>query len=295
LCKNIFTNKENRSNIKEKNFICLLIGQKSLKTQKYLQSLKVNDMVGYEQLAKMNTFTLDDVYALVNNRKTASSLVMRLSKKGYVKKIRNNLYSCVNLADGQTIASRYHIACAVNDSSYISHHSAFEYMGMSNQVFNEVYVSSSQRFTDFEFGGIQYKFVPSKFDSGVIQPKNTQGIRVASLERTIVDSIKDFEKIGGLEELLNCIDSVRTLDEKNMVEYLDAYGIQYLYQKTGYILEHYKDQIQVSDEFLDHCKSRIGKSTRYLTPESKNYCNEWKLIVPDNIFQLTEQGGLPLV
>jgi len=252
-------------------------------------------MVGYEQLAKMNTFTMDDVYALVNNRKTASSLVMRLYKKGYVKKIRNNLYTCVNLADGQVIASKYHIACAINETSYISHHSAFEYMGMSNQVFNEIVVSSSQRFTDFEFEGIKYKFVLSKFDAGVVLPKNTQGIRVTSLERTVVDSIKDFERIGGLEELLNCITSIRHFDEAHMLEYLNEYGIQYLYQKTGYILEHYKNQFHVSDELLDYCKSKIGKSTRYLTPESKKYCNEWKLIVPDNIFQIIEQGGLPLV
>ncbi len=48
-------------------------------------------MVGYTELAKMNTFTLDDVCNLVGNKKTASSLVLRLSKNRLVKKIRNNL------------------------------------------------------------------------------------------------------------------------------------------------------------------------------------------------------------
>ncbi|HOM03400.1 MAG TPA: hypothetical protein PLH43_11320 [Acetivibrio sp.] len=38
-------------------------------------------MVGYIQLVKLNTFTMEDVYKLVGNKKTASSLVLRLSKK----------------------------------------------------------------------------------------------------------------------------------------------------------------------------------------------------------------------
>lgn len=252
-------------------------------------------MVGYAELSKMNTFTMNDVCSLVGNKKTASSLVLRLSKKGLVKKIKNNLYTCVNIANGQVIASKYHIACSINKTAYISHHSAFEYLGLSNQVFYEIYVSSSKRFTDFEFEGITYKYIASKFDSGVVSPKNTQGIRITSLERTAVDSIKDFEKIGGLEELLNCISSAHYLDEKQLMKYLDAYGMQFLYQKTGFILEHYKNQLHLSDDFIGYCKSKIGKSTRYLTKESTQYRSEWKLVVPDDIFQMTEQGGMPLV
>ena len=205
-------------------------------------------LVGYTQLVKLNTFTMDDVYKLVGNKKTASSLVFRLSKKGLVKKIRNNLYTCINVADEQPVATKYHIACAVNNTAYLSHHSAFEYMGISNQVFYEIYVSSEKRFDDFEFNGITYKYVSSKISSGVIEPKNTQGIRVTTLERTVVDSIKDFEKIGGLEELLNCIESISHLNENKLIKYLDAYNLQFLYQKAGFLLEHYKDQLQLSDE-----------------------------------------------
>jgi len=228
-------------------------------------------------------------------QKTASSLVFRLLKKGLVKKIRNNLYTCINVADGQPVATKYHVACAINDSAYLSHHSAFEYMGISNQVYYEIYVSSLKRFNNFEFNGITYKYISSKISTGVIQPKNTQGIRVTTLERTVVDSIKDFEKIGGLEELLNCIESIPYLDENELIKYLDAYNLQFLYQKTGFLLEHYKNQFHLSDDFISYCKNKIGKSTRYLTKNSTKYLNEWKLVVPEYLFQITEQGGIPLV
>jgi predicted transcriptional regulator of viral defense system len=252
-------------------------------------------MVGFAELSKMNTFSMEDVYRLVGNKKTASSLVLRLSKKGLVKKIKNNLYTCVNVADGSVVASRYHIACGINETAYLSHHSAFEYAGIANQVYYEVYVSSSQKFNKFEFEGISYKYVSSKMDSGIVTPNNTKGIRLTSMERTVIDSIKDFEKIAGLEELLNCISSIPYLDEKMLTTFLDAYHIQFLYQKTGFILEHYQSQLQLSDEFIAYCKTNTGKSTRYLTKDSKTYYSAWRLVIPESLFGLIEQGGNPLV
>lgn len=241
-------------------------------------------MVGYAELLKLNTFTLKDVCSLVGNKKTASSMLLRLSKKGYVKKIRNNLYTCVNLADGKVVASKYHIACSINETAYISHHSAFEYIGISNHEFTEIYVSSSKRFSDFEFEGITYKYVPSKFDSGVVYPKDTKRIRITLLERTVIDSIKDFEETGGLGELLNCINSITHLDEYQLIKFLSLYNVQFLYQKTGFILEQYKDQLHLSNDFINFCKSKIGKSTRYLTKDSTKYNKKWKLVVPEDVF-----------
>ena len=62
-----------------------------------------------------------------------------------------------------------------------------------------------------------------------------------------------------MEELLNCISSIAFLDEKQLIVYLDAYNIQFLYQKTGFILEHYKNELQLSEGFIDYCKSKIGE------------------------------------
>ena len=44
----------------------------------------------------------------------------------------------------------------------------------------------------------------------------------------------------------------------------------------------------LSDQFFDICKSRIGKSKRYLTKDMSGgrYLDEWKLVVPENIYNL---------
>lgn len=44
----------------------------------------------------------------------------------------------------------------------------------------------------------------------------------------------------------------------------------------------------LSDEFFDTCKSQIGKSKRYLTKDmsSGRYVDEWKLVIPENIYNM---------
>jgi predicted transcriptional regulator of viral defense system len=256
-------------------------------------------VVGYKELSQYDVFSIEDVKKLTNNNvKTAYSLLDRLMKKDLVRKIRNNIYSCVNPATGQIIASRYKIASAVTDTAYISHHSAFEFYGLANQVYYIVYISSESKFRDFEFENITYKYVQSKSKKGVVEPKNTSGVRVTNLERTVIDNIKDFKKIGGFEELLNCLESVNYLNEKKLKSYLEMYDIQVLYQKTGYLLSHYKEGMQLSEDFFEYCKKNIGKSTRYLLEKSNDenyYNNEWKLVIPKNLFSVTNQSGDELV
>ncbi|HBN83078.1 MAG TPA: hypothetical protein DDZ89_04480 [Clostridiales bacterium] len=252
----------------------------------------------FTELAKFPVFTIDDVKKLIDNEKTAYTQLNRLMKKGMIKKIRKNIYSAVNPATGQMVATRYQIACAITGTAYISHHSAFEYYGLGNQVFYEVYVSSETKFNHFEHDQVTYKYVVSKTEEGVVQAKNTTGVRITDLERTVIDSIRDFNKIGGFEELTNCLEGVHYLDETKLKRYLDIYNTQGLYQKAGYLLDHYQKEMQLSREFIEYCKSKIGKSRRYLVSEAKvnsHYISEWELMVPIGLFELTDHGGDLLV
>lgn len=246
------------------------------------------------ELAKLPVFTIEDVKKYVDNEKTAYTQLYRLMKKDRVRKIRKNIYSVLNMTTGQLVATRYQIACAITDTAYISHHSAFEYYGLANQVFYEVNVSSESKFNHFEYDHVTYKYVASRMIEGVFEAKNTTGVRITDMERTVVDSIRDFNKIGGFEELLNCLEAIQYLDEKKLKRYLDIYNTQGLYQRVGYILDHYRKEMQLSKDFIEYCKSKKGKSRRYLLDEAKadsSYNREWELMVPKGLFEKTDHGG----
>ena len=56
------------------------------------------------------------------------------------------------------------------------------------------------------------------------------------MERTIVDSIKDMDKISGIEEVVQNVESMHRIQEKRLIKYLELYQNQFLYQKMGYLL-----------------------------------------------------------
>jgi len=249
----------------------------------------------YKELLDLQCFTRADVEDITGSEDIANWILQDYQNKGYVKSVKRNLYVAVSIETGQTMPNRYRIASNIAKDTYISHHSAFEYYGCANQVYYEVYVSGKKRFNTFTFEDINYRYFAPRIDIGInFQP---DGVRITDIERTLLDSINDFEKIAGLEELLHCIELIPRIDEEKILNYLEQYNKQILYQKTGYILSHFKDELRISDKFYESCERKITKSIRYLYGgieyESNTFDNRWQLYVPVHLLSAFSQGGLP--
>ncbi|MDR2073890.1 MAG: hypothetical protein LBP36_00730 [Oscillospiraceae bacterium] len=240
-----------------------------------------------QQLTDLRSFTKEDVVKIVGNENTASTIIRNYKTKGYIKPVKRNLYVAIGMETRQSVANKFLIASKITDVSYISHHSAFEYYGFSNQVYYETYVSGSKKFASFEFDDITYRYIYSNLDFGVVT--NDDGVRVTDLERTILDNIDDFERIGGLEELIKCLELIPSVNEEKLLEYLKKYNKKFLYQKAGYIFQHFQKELSISENFLNKCRKNIGNSKRYLSNETKlqnseKYLNkEWHLIVLNSL------------
>jgi len=245
----------------------------------------------YETLLKMGCFTWDELCGVTENQSTASTLIQNYLKKGYIQSVKRGLYVAVNLADNAPVISKFRIAGKITASAYISHHTAFEYYGCVNQVSHDVVVSSEARFNAFEFNGNTYSYIASRISGGIVL--NPDGVRVTDTERTVLDSINDFEKVAGLEELLRCLEMIPVINEDKLLEYLNIFNKQALYQKAGYILEHFKELWGLSDDFFLKCKAKIGKSKRYFSMSGNSdvkFDSHWKLVAPSNLLAITRKG-----
>lgn len=246
----------------------------------------------YERLVDLGCFTRDDVEAMTGNRETAHSVIESYKKKGWIESIRRDLFAAVSLETKQPVPNCYAIASRAAPGAYVSCHSAFEYHGLANQVYYEVYVAAHSRFREFEHGSLTYRHIVSPFEYGV--ETKADGSRVTDLERTVIDGINDFEKSGGLEELLRCINMIPFLDSDKLVWYLENYKKTILYQKAGYILEHFKDTLKLSDVFFEVCQERVPQGKRYIYPglqsEPRVLSKRWMLYVPEDLLALTRKG-----
>ena len=247
----------------------------------------------YERILDLGCFTHDDIEAMTGNRETAHSVIEAYKKKRLIECVRRDLFVAISLETKQPVPDRYAIASRAAPSAYVSYHSAFEYHGVANQVHYEVCVTSQSRFRTFEHDGLIYRRMPSPFEDGV--DTKADGVRVTNLERTVIDGINDFDKTGGVEELLRCIEMIPYLDSVKLINYLQCYDKVFLYQKVGYILEHFKDSLKLTDDFFEVCLSKVPISKRYLymdiQRESHVLNKNWALYVPEDFQAITKKGA----
>lgn len=244
----------------------------------------------YEKLLDARCFTRDDVVRITGGVASANSLLYEYKKRGLIESVRKNLYVAVSLETKQPVASRYLIGSRVSAGAYVSHHSAFEVHGVANQVYNEVFVSSKEKFSSFEFDGATYTRVAPRIDSGVVE---VAGVLVTEPERTVADCANDLGKLIGLEELLQCIGMLPSLNEEKMRLHLTKYSRKCLFQKTGWLLEFFPS-LPLSQGFFEWCREMSGKSVRYLFGDARTmggrgiFVREWGLVVPSNMNVLLE-------
>ena len=244
----------------------------------------------YKELAVLRCFTHRDMVKLTGSESAALWHIRNYLKKGYIERVRRDLYAVISLETSQPIPTRFQIASRVADDACVSHHSALEYYGYANQVFYEVYLAVPERTRPFSYDGIQYCPVLYQGKAGVTETGT--GVRVTSPERTVVDCIADLSLAGGLEEFLRCLALIPSLNEASLLEALSIYQRRQLYQKAGYILEAFRGDLMLPDEFFTVCEQKSSASKTYLTDERKGYVlNErWKLYAPSDLKALVNKG-----
>lgn len=229
--------------------------------------------------------TKKDVIDKFENEKQYSNWIALKLKSNIYKKVRNNLYALVDPSINDIYSTKFEVASKISESSFICYHSALEYYGIANQVFSNVFVGSLTRFNNFVFNDNEFIFKSAKnikFVNNIIN----EGIKVSSLEKTIVDCIDNINFAGGIEEILNALEQIKYLNEEKILEVLLDINKMVLYQKVGYLLELYNNQFKFSDNFFKECKTHISKKVNYLIQYEfkETELNEnWKLIVPKNL------------
>ena len=243
----------------------------------------------YERLVELGCFSRKELIELVGSPSIANNIIYEYQKRGFIEKVKRDYYAVISLETKQPIYSRYQIGVKMFQDACLSHHSAFEVYGYGSQVFYECFVATEKRFSDFEYNGVFYRRVEKKTDIDVVTHGN---IRVTSIEQTVVDSIRDFEKISGAEEVIRCLLLVPGLKEEKVLECISRNENGFLYQKCGYIFEELNDEFHFSPSFFVKCERNSSSAKKYLFKESKDniYNERWKLYTPSSLKNIINKG-----
>lgn len=244
----------------------------------------------YKALAALRCFRRGELVQITGSENSADWHIRDFLKKGYIERVRRDLYAVISLETGQAIPNRFQIATHCAEDAHIVCHSAFEYYGYANQVFYDVYFSSSGKIRSFEYDGISYH--PGLTRNSSVEVNENQGIRATSVEQTVIDSIDDTKKAGGLEELLRCLILIPSLDEDKLLQALEGHGKVKLYQKAGVILEAFRDELHLSDSFFEECEKNISVNKSYFAERQQDfvYYKRWGMYAPENLKSYIDKG-----
>ena len=219
-----------------------------------------------------------------NEKQYSNWIALKLKSKTY-KKVRSNLYALIDPSTNDIYSTKFEIASKISDSSFVCYHSSLEYYGIANQVFSNVLVGSLTKFNSFVFNDNEFicKHVKDiKFVNNIVN----EGIRVSSLEKTIIDCVDNIDLAGGIEEVLNALEQIKYVNENKLLEILKDINKMFLYQKIGFLFELYNNQLDLSKEFFAECKSHTSKKVNYFMQyefKDTELNEKWNLIVPKNI------------
>lgn len=246
----------------------------------------------YNDLFKLGIFTFSDALNIIGNLSNTKHEISNLIKKGYINRIKKSLYSVIDLSTLDDYNNRFVIASHITDDSFISYHSAFEFYACYNQVFYDVYVSSLKKFQSFSYSDYNYRYLET---NSLTQVEVIQGVKVTSIERTIVDSINMLGKVMDVEELVKCVDLIHMLNEEKIKEILLEYNKDVLYRKVGYFLSFYKNEFNLSEFFFVFCLEHSNINNKgYISHNELNklvYIKEWGIYAYKDIHQLVDKGG----
>lgn len=232
-------------------------------------------------LSEKRVFNYEYVLKITGTRFLADRTIQNYLKKDYIKRVKKNLYVTMSLENDGVIPSKYEIASAITKSSYVSHHSAIEYYGYSNQVYTEVTVSSLEYFKDFIFNQDKYVYKRSTSNKFV---ESTNRVSVSSLAMTIVDCIDDIKTYDDFEEVTYNLSSIPAVSQEKILAYLEHKDKKILFNKVGLLLSFFKDDFMLDDDFFIKIKKSGITGVKYYTKEKNRltkYYKEWKLYCYD--------------
>lgn len=235
------------------------------------------------------------MHALQVDARRAAAILAALARRGWLSRIRRGLYVKVPLQattpevfpeEPRAIAHEIFRPC------YIAGWSAAMHWGLTEQIFNTIFVATTKKVHHRELDMQGIKFViktisANKFFGTKPIWVGREKIEVSDATKTVVDCLDDPAMAGGIRMTYEFLSNYFHSKEKNIVlliDYAEKMRSGTVFKRLGYLLELGFAEEAEEKELLATCKERIKKGYSQLDPNSpgKKLITRWGLFVPDD-------------
>lgn len=254
-------------------------------------------------------FNMDDAQKAADfekiPQKQLAKILSHLAKRGWVLRLRRGLYVSMGLLPGNIYANPLLISTYLIQPSAISHWSALQYHGLTEQISQIVTASTPHQVVTpsmrekshvqqqskhvWEINGTKYEYVS-------IQQKHFFGIEkiwvdnllvnITDKERTLIDVFAYQKMFGGTGGALGILeDSITSIDIQKLVNYAIQYDKKSLAKRLGWALECFgipeiKLQPLLAVPIAHYC--RLNPSAPAIGPCDKRWMIQNNLIIKES-------------
>ena len=232
----------------------------------------------------------------------ARRLLAALAKSGWLARVRKGWYIGVPLdasEPGEWREDPWVVAATLFSPGYIGGWSAVEHWGLSDQIFNVVYVFAGRKIapTRQTIQGTDYlvRTVPERTLFGTRRVwRQRVAVHVSDPHRTLID-ILDVPVAGGgvlhVSEILQEYFESEYCDRDRLLEYGDRLGKGTVFKRLGYLTE----RAGLADvDFVEACRRRITKGVSRLDPDGPpngRIFSRWNLRINVKRLDSSERDG----
>lgn len=244
-------------------------------------------------------FHFDDILRILDCTESAAwNLVHRLKGKGRIEQIEKGKYLLIPARaglGGTWSEAPYLIVPELLGTYYIAYWSAMNHWNLTEQTPRTVFVATTKRKRDVEYGPSTFHFVTlaeRKFFGWTTEQMAGGTFRISDPEKTMVDCLDFPHYAGGLPEVVKALWEGRDrLDFEKVLEHAERYGVNVLIRRLGYLLE----VLGIGDDVAREIASRDLKGYMWLDPkgpeERLGYAKDYGLILNRTRKQLTSWRG----
>ena len=204
-------------------------------------------------------------------------LLAALADSGWLARVRRGWYIGVPIdasAPGEWREDPWVVAATLFSPGYIGGWSAVEHWGLTDQIFNVIYVFVGRKVapTRQTLQGTDFliRTVPERALFGTRRVwRQSVAVNVADPHRTMIDILDVPASAGGVlhaSEVLQAYFESEHVDQARLLEYGDRLGRGTVFKRLGYLAERAKI---ADDNFIEACHSRITRGVSRLDPSGQ--------------------------
>lgn len=242
-------------------------------------------------------FTLEELahhYGKKAQNRSVRNMLYRLKRQGRVRQLTKGVYAG---ALATASVSRYSVPSKLRKDAVVAFHSALEFHGVANQVFQTVYYLSIRPRRDVAFDGLTYHCVAPprqlvrarRLDFQVELSRDK--VRVTGRERSVVDCFAFLQYSGGVDELDRSLAMLPSFDFDVALEYLRLLRMPWLYARLGFLLDRHAEKFFFKGKSRDAFLRRLPRGVAYLDWKrpGNRWVPTWNLMVPEALALSTDQ------